>query len=267
MPHTDIDQIKSSSPLVSWLMCTNKIDDFLFRAIESCLCQTMNDFELLLIVNGSNYLHITEILSKKYSSDDRIRIVGTPVHFLNFSLTLGLHLARSNFVARMDADDIAMPDRLANQYSYLKSNEDVVVLGSSYYLIDSKNNIHGLVDVPLTDSDIRNALFYRNPICHPSVMLRRKAILEVGGYIGGIFAEDYDLWLRICSNKKWSFANISTPLLSYNISPSGQARGSHLAYFNSSVILLRQFFLTGRFPCLIGFFHNVFKGFFSKKHK
>ena len=254
-----------STPRVTWLMCTNSNDALLKRAIESCLTQTMTDFELLLIVNGPNFSHLVTALSQAYEANDRVRVIGTPVHLLNFSLSLGLHLARAPFVARMDADDVSDPERLAIQLDYMQANEDVAVLGSSYLLIDDQNHIHGKIDVPETDQAIRRALRFGNPICHPSVMLRRDAIMAEGGYLGGRNAEDYDLWLRLASGRKWRFANLPIPLLSYNASPDGPARRSRTAYANVAGAQLSQFLTTRDVSWLIGAAVNVGKSFFLAK--
>lgn len=233
-----------STPLVSWVLCTNREDPLLYRAVQSCLSQSITDFELLLVVNGHFTDKLVPLFSDVFSSDERVKVIGTPIHLLNFSLSLGLHLARAPFVARMDADDVSDPERLTKQLAYMEANNDVAVLGTSYYLIDENNHIHGKVDMPESDCDIRKALRFRNSICHPSVMLRRDVILEEGGYLGGKNAEDYDLWLRLSTQKKWRFANLAEPLLSYNVSPHGQARRSRAAYANVAGAQFRQFLIT-----------------------
>jgi glycosyltransferase involved in cell wall biosynthesis len=249
-------------PKVTWLMCTNREDALLHRAIESCLSQTMTDYELLVVVNGPETDRLVRILSTTYANDQRVRVVGTPIHLLNFSLSLGLHLARARFVARMDADDVSDPKRLAMQLAYMQVNDDVAVLGSAYLLIDDHGHVHGKVAVPESDPDIRKALRCGNPICHPSVMLRRDAILAEGAYLGGRNAEDYDLWLRIAIGRRWRFANLGAPLLSYNVSPDGQARRSRAAYANVAGAQFRQFLMTNDIRWLMGAIVSAVKCFF-----
>lgn len=231
------------------------------RAVQSCLSQTMADFELLLVVNGPDTGRLVPQLAQAYAVDPRVRVIGTPIHLLNFSLSLGLHLARAPFVARMDADDVSHPERLATQLAFMKAHEDVAVLGSSYFLIDPKGEVRGKVDAPLTDLDIRKALYFRNPICHPSVMLRRDVVLRAGAYLGGRNAEDYDLWLRLAMNKHCRFANLASPLLSYNVSPDGAARRSREAYGNVAGAQLRQFLVTGDVRWLVGATLSAAKSF------
>ena len=231
-------------PRVTWLLCTHRVDALLHRAVRSCLAQTMGDFELLLVVNGASVEQLVPELARAYADDARVRVVGTPIHLLNFSLSLGVHLAQAPFVARMDADDVAHPERLAKQLAYMNTHDNVVVLGSAYRLIDAEDEVHGQVYLPESDLAIRKALRFRNPICHPSVMFRRDPVVAVGGYLGGKSAEDYDLWLRLSMNTSWKFANLPEPLLSYNISPTGDARRSREAYANVAAAQLRQFLIT-----------------------
>ncbi len=252
-------------PLVTWILCTDREDSLLHRAIKSCLYQTVSNFELILVVNGQQSERIHSVLTDAYLFDPRIRVVATPTYMLNFSLSLGLHLARAPYVARMDSDDVSHPERLEKQLSYMQNNEDVAVLGSSYHLIDATGSVQSTMNSLQEDQEIRKALVLHNPICHPSVMLRREAILEVGGYLGGRNAEDYDLWLRLLLHRRWRFASLPEPLLSYNASPTGAARKSRDAYANVAGAQFRQFLLTKNPTWLLGATISSVKVFFRAK--
>jgi glycosyltransferase involved in cell wall biosynthesis len=251
--------LDSHSPRVTWLLCTHRANELLHRAIRSCLAQAMTDFELLVVVNGSEAERIYTLLISAYSYDSRVRVVCTSVPLLNFSLSFGVHLARAPLVARMDADDVSHPERLARQVAFMDVHHDVAVLGSSYFLIDPDGQIHGKVDLPETDRKIRKALRFRNPVCHPSVMLRRDVVISVGAYLGGKNAEDYDLWVRLAMNPEWKFENLPEALISYNVSPSGGARGSREAYANVAGTQFRQFLITGDIRWLFGTVVTAFK--------
>jgi cellulose synthase/poly-beta-1,6-N-acetylglucosamine synthase-like glycosyltransferase len=225
----------------------------------------MRDFELLLIVNGQESAQIAGQLMNTLAKDDRVRIVNTSVHLLNFSLTLGLHLSGAPFIARMDADDVAHPERLASQLAFMERYPDVAVLGSSYQLIDENGKIKGQVKTPQTDYEIRKALRFRNPICHPSVMMRRDPILQLGGYLGGKNAEDYDLWLRLARDQRWKFANLPESLLSYNVAPDGTARRSREAYANVAGAQFRQFLIQRDLRWLMGALASSLKSFLFAK--
>lgn len=235
---------EAPAPQVSWLLCTHQSHALLDRAIDSCLAQTLVNFELLIVVNGPQAQRIAAALRQRHQADPRVRVFETPVHLLNFSLSWGLHLARADCVARMDADDFSSPDRLQRQWSFMELHPKVAVLGSSYHLVDAAGQVQGHVDAPQSDAEIRRQLRFRNPLCHPSVMLRKATVLPLGGYLGGRHAEDYDLWLRLALNTHWEFANLPERLLFYNNTTEGTARGSQAAYAHAAGALLRNFLLT-----------------------
>lgn len=228
-------------PAVTWLVATHVANDHLRTAIKSCLTQTFEDFECLVIINGKSADQVTRQVKTWFHHDDRLRVFSTPVRHLNFSLSLGLHLARAPLVARMDADDIALPDRLEKQVAFMTSNPLVAVLGTQYDVIDEAGNVINHVALPTSNKAIRKRLFYGNPFCHPSVMLRRDAVLEAGGYLGGLYAEDYDLWARLALTPGIEFANMSDTGLHYRSVGSGSARGARMAYATVAAAQFRNF--------------------------
>lgn len=261
--------IQKSSPVVSWLLCTNRVDNLLWRAIDSCLSQTFTDFELLIIANGPQAELLAEQVNAHYIDDVRVRVVTSDVQMLNFNLSLGVWSAKGRYIARMDGDDVAVPERLALQVSFMDAHPDVIVLGSSYELIDANNQILGRVNLPCTDSEIRNLLITSNPFCHPSVMLRRKAIADGGAYLGGRNAEDYDLWCRLSLQHTEAaiFANLKDPLVRYNIDPFGAARRSREAYSNVVACQVRTFLVTGHWRWLMGAIINIGKLLFRSRRQ
>ena len=243
---------EAPAPQVSWLLCTHQSHALLHRAIDSCLAQTLADFELLIVVNGPQAPAVASALRLRHPADPRVRVFETPVHLLNFSLSWGLHLARAAYVARMDADDFSSPDRLQRQWSFMEEHPQVAVLGSSYNVVDAAGQVHGHVDEPQSNAEIRRQLRFRNPLCHPSLMLIKAAVLPLGGYLGGRHAEDYDLWLRLALDTQWEFANLPERLLSYSRATEGTARGSHAAYANAAAALGRNFLMTWDLRYLLG---------------
>lgn len=241
-------------PRVSWLLCANSADNLLIRAIKSCLNQSFTDFELLIIVNGPDAKLISDFIHLNFYNEYRISILESDVNFLNFNLSLGIWACRGEYVARMDADDISLPERLAIQVAYMDRHPEIIVLGTSYKLVDSVDQIHGVVSLPVTDLKIRKRLITGNPFCHPSVLFRRKAIADAGAYLGGRNAEDYDLWCRLAIQHSGTeiFANLREPLLCYNMDPLGSARRSREAYSNLIACQIRSFLLTWRLAWLIG---------------
>jgi glycosyltransferase involved in cell wall biosynthesis len=130
---------------------------------------------------------------------------------------------KAEYIARMDADDIAKPKRLEHQIAYLEANPDIDVLGTAYELFG--NNDEGkIITLPATDKAIRRRLPFRFCFCHPSVIFKRETILNHGGYQGGKYCQDADLWLRLSRDKTVKFANLQESLLKYRIHPN-QAKG------------------------------------------
>lgn len=231
----------SELPAVSWLLCTHVANAQLRLAVQSCLDQSFTDFELLLIINGSAAAELVTVVQAWFGADHRVRIYTTEVRHLIFSLSLGLHHARADLVARMDSDDLSAPDRLARQVAFMCKNPEVAVLGSAYQIIDANGSPQKTIRLPVTDTAIRRALLWGNPLCHPSVMFRRQAVLNVGGYLGGLYAEDYDLWLRLAADPAIKFANLDAVCLGYRSVGVGMARRARSGYASMASAQYRHF--------------------------
>lgn len=260
-----IGTISVAPPTVSWLVCAHRTDEWLRQALASCLEQSFTDFELLLVANGPRYKEVATSVEAWFGHDARLRVITTPMHHLNFSLSLGLHHARGEFIARMDADDIAHPDRLARQVAFLRERQSVTVLGSAYRLIDAQGKEVGEITLPSDDTTIRRALRWRNPICHPAVMMRREPVLRVGGYLGGVHAQDHDLWLRLAAVPDWHFANLPEALLNYRQTSTGTARRSRLAYAAVAGAHFRTWVAGGGGICLLAALVAAVKAFLRSR--
>jgi len=243
---TNFDEsLKSSIPQVSWLLCAHVSNDHLKLAIESCVNQSFKDFEVVFVANGLEASSVAKSVIKWFGSDIRLRVFTTPVRHLSFSLSLGLHHARGLLVARMDSDDISYTKRLELQVHYMNKHPDVAVLGTSYEVIDADGCVQRQIYLPESDKLIRWALLRSNPFCHPSVMFRRQIVLDAGGYLGGLHAEDYDLWSRLSLNPNYQFSNLKEICLGYRVVGVGMARRSRWAYASIAATQLRNFLLGG----------------------
>lgn len=253
-------------PSVSWVLCTNVASEQLRLAIKSCIEQTFTDFELIIVVNGQNVTEIANTIVDWYGSESRLKIFQTNIRRLTFSLNLGLHYARGDLIARMDSDDICTPDRLEKQVMFMRNHPEITVLGTAYITIDHSGHPQGRIVNPLTDKKIRMALHFGNPFCHPSVMMRRRPIIDSGAYLGaGYFAEDYDLWSRLALNSSIRFANLPDVCLAYRASPSGEARRSRLSYASMASSQFRNWILGDGFAWLLAGFLSALKGFIRSK--
>jgi glycosyltransferase involved in cell wall biosynthesis len=197
-------------------------------ALDSVLEQTYADFELLVFDDGSR--DGTAGLLRRYQErDERVHVLSGPrrgyVHALNDLLTK----AAGEFVARMDADDVCRPERLARQVAFLDVHPRVVCVGTATDRIDARGRLIGRRVPPVEDAAIQEELLSgHNPIVHPSVLMRTEVVRRVGGYAVELApAEDLDLWLRL--GEHGELANLPEILLAYrmhtdSVSERGQAR-------------------------------------------
>jgi glycosyltransferase involved in cell wall biosynthesis len=234
-------ELNPAVPAVSWLLCAHVVNDHLKLAIDSCLAQTISNFELLIVANGPKAAEVDEAVRAWHGADNRVRVFITPIRQLSFSLSLGLHYARAALIARMDSDDLSSPDRLERQVAFMTEHVEVAVLGTSYQIIDSDGHMLQTIAMPSTDRLIRRGLLRGNPLCHPTVMFRRQVVLDAGGYLGGLHAEDYDLWSRLALNPTLHFANLPHVCLGYRVIGVGTARRSRWAYASMAASQTRNF--------------------------
>lgn len=185
-------------PTVSVLMPVYNAERYLGQAVESILGQTFRDFEFLIINDGSTD-RSGAILDAYAGRDRRIRVISRANTGYTVALNELLSLAAGELVARMDADDVALPERLTRQVDFLRTHGDVVCVGTSVQLVDGAGRVlregHPAMD---HDTIQHRALDGDCPLNHPSVMMRRAAVQAVGGYRPEFEpAEDLDLWLRL----------------------------------------------------------------------
>jgi len=200
-------------PKVSVVMSVYNSEQYLRKAVESIITQTFNDWEFIIVNDGSTD-NTCKILEE--FTDTRIRVLNQINTGLPKALNNGILNSRGEFIARMDADDIALPTRLETQVKFLEQHPDIGIVGSGVYVISSSGKIKGILNYPLNDKEIRKNLIKRNCFIHPSVMIRKKVFEEVG-YYNPLFtnSEDYELWFRIAEHYK--LANIEEPLLMYRV--------------------------------------------------
>lgn len=200
-----------AQPKISVVLPVYNGAKYIAEAVHSVLRQTEKNFELLLIDDGSTDETVSII---KSIPDERIRLFEQKHFGLVTQLNFGIESARSEFIARMDADDMIAPERLENQLYFLLQNPEIGVVGSAFIDIDDSRNRYGVQRYPEHDKEIKDALPVYCPILHPSVMYRKSIIQSVNGYMENCFpAEDLDLWLRLYNIT--SFANMKEPLVFY----------------------------------------------------
>jgi glycosyltransferase involved in cell wall biosynthesis len=175
---------------------------FLRQAVESILNQTFPDFEFIVVDDGSTD-GTAEILSGYAGADPRICVITQENRGLIQSLNRAIGVAQGEYMARMDADDISMPERLAVQVRWLDAHPQVAVLGTRYDEIDEHSKVVRRGNRYVGSALVERALLQGNSsvFCHGSVMFRRACFERVGGYREQFkHAEDYDLWLRMAEH-------------------------------------------------------------------
>jgi glycosyl transferase family 2 len=204
-------------PLVSVVMPVHDGAAFLRPAIDSILRQTCRDFELVVIDDGSGD-GTPAILAEAARADPRVRLLRRDRRGAGLTVALGeaCAAARGRYLARMDADDVAVPERLDRQVAELEAHRDLAVLGSAMRFLGRAGPLDRILRHPAGPSGLRRHLERANCIAHPTVMMRRGAYEEAGGYRRAfLHAEDYDLWLRIA--ERHDLANLPEPLLDYRV--------------------------------------------------
>lgn len=187
---------------------------YLKEAILSVLQQTERDFEFIIVDDGSTD-KTSEIVGLFAQQDKRIRYERRAHAGLVSTLNYGISIAQGKYVARMDADDIAMPERFNLQGVLLDMKPEIALCGTQAHQIDSTGSIIGKFTRPLEGSkEIRSYALLHNPFIHPTVMIRRSVFDRVGGYRSfWKHIEDYELWTRILPY--YQAANIIQPLIKY----------------------------------------------------
>lgn len=195
---------------VSVVLCTFNDERTIKEAIESILCQSYNNFEFIIWNDGST--DGTEEIIKSYK-DNRIRYFFHENTGLGVALRLACAEAKGKYIARMDGDDICLPNRIQKQVEFLESHPDYVLVSSAVYYIDENGEQIGR-SFPITwDVNLRKALKYGSPIAHPASMFTREAYLKAGGYLPLYSAQDRVLWSKMKDCGK--FKNLSNPLIKY----------------------------------------------------
>jgi glycosyltransferase involved in cell wall biosynthesis len=204
-----------TTPLISIVMSVYNGQSFLSEALKSISAQTLTDYEFIIVNDGSTD-ETKDILDRYKHTDSRVRVYDRAHHGLTATLNFGCRIAKGEYIARMDADDISTPARLERQIDFLSRNSQVAVLGGAISLIRSDGAFVEDLRFPLSNSSIKMTLKGYNCFNHSTVMMRSAAFNEVGGYRDAFqVAQDYDLWLRM--SEKYEMANLPDVLVHYRL--------------------------------------------------
>ena len=203
-------------PEVTLVMSVFNGERFLTAALESIMAQSMRDFAIIVVNDGSTD-RTAEILEEYAGRSERMQVVHQPNSGVVDAANRACALARTPYIARMDADDISLPDRLERQLGFLQRRREVALLGGAAEFINESGDVLFTVDVPTHHDEIKATLPERNVFVHSAVVMRRDALLAVGGYRRAFSdtAGDYDLWLRIV--ERYEAANLAEVIVRYRV--------------------------------------------------
>ena len=215
-------------PEVSILMPVFNAENTLQQCLDSVFSQSLQDFEIIAVNDFSTDKSV-EIL--QFYNDSRIHIVDNKHKGIVPALNSGLKYCQSDFVARMDADDVMYAERLEKQLDVLNKNPTITLCATQVRKFPEEIIKAGYIEYMrwqnacLTKQDIQNQIYIESPFAHPSVMFRKNSVVESGGYKDGEFPEDYELWLRLFHAGK-SMMKLDEVLLDWRESDSRLSRTS-----------------------------------------
>ena len=204
-------------PLVSVVMTAYNAAEFVSAAVASIQSQTYPNWELIVVNDGSSD-KTGDILKNIARKDKRIKLISyNKNRGASYASNLGLSKTRGLLIARMDADDIALPDRLAKQVEYLLNNPSVIAVGGQCQLIDRKGKVTGEKSFPLTYTQIYRALYQYNPIQHPTIMINTKLLGDKRIQYHSDVVLAHDLELLFFLSQYGKLANLADVVLKYRI--------------------------------------------------
>lgn len=252
--------LNKENPLVSILLPVNRDEGFLMQSIDSILNQTYRNIELIIIANNCDDKTYDMLLDL---NDERVKLTRLLIGQVSHASNHGIELSKGIFIARMDADDISNLRRIEIQTQFLIQNPEVGVIGSHYEYIDKNGIFLGYPKINAkSDREIKKRLAFESCLAHPTTMIRRDVLLNNSGYCYGVFAEDWELWLRL-ARAGVKMTVIEQNLLKYRIhgnqSTSLKNFSRNMGYVSG--LLLREFFITKKINFLLGIIYHLNKSY------
>jgi glycosyltransferase involved in cell wall biosynthesis len=205
------------SPEISVVMSVYNGESYLKEAIDSILMQTFADFEFIIVDDGST--DSSAAIVKSYS-DSRIRLVQQENMGLSKALNKGISLAKGRYIARLDSDDVSLPERLKLQFDFLEKNSKAVIVGSNAIVMDKDGNTIFYSEKKTQWEEIKSIL-PNTPFYHSATFFRKDTFEKAGGYYEAIkhHFEDVILWNKMAALGE--LYNLKEPLIKYRVVPEG----------------------------------------------
>jgi glycosyltransferase involved in cell wall biosynthesis len=207
--------------MISILMSLyNEQKHWIIDSIDSILNQTFKQFEFIIINDNPENEELRILLNEYSKNDKRIILIKNKLNIgLTMSLNLGLAIAKGKYIARMDADDISLPNRLADQFAFMEANPLVFLCGSN--IIKFNNNKEFKVNLPKESLNIKSTLFLENCMCHPTFFFRNNKNIKK---YDERFKYSQDYKFLVDNFEHGDFFNLDSYLLKYRISPNQISR-------------------------------------------
>jgi glycosyltransferase involved in cell wall biosynthesis len=245
-------------PLVTVLMTAHNAERFIDLAIESLLGQTYRRLEII-IVNDASTDKTKQKLAAWAKKDSRLRIFSLARNLgPSLASNFGLKKARGEYLARMDADDIAFPNRIEKQLRFLEQNPTVVMVGGQCLLLNEEGEIVGEKRFPLEHREIYRSLFKMNPIQHPACMINRQLLPKerVFYHNHSILAHDLELVFELAQYGK--LANLAEPVLYYRQLPTSLSLKDPKETFRATFVIRHKALRAYHYrPTLEGWFYHL----------
>ena len=206
-----------TEPMITVLMPAYNAEHYIAEAIASVLQQTYANFELIIVNDGSTDGTRNVIRTFK---DARIKLIEQTNKGVAAALNTGLEYARAPYIARFDADDVCYPERLEKQLGFLQNNPEYILVGSdAEYITENGDFLFNFKCIAHTHEEIIDKLYFYCPFLHPTVMYKKEAVRDAGGYPQHAHNfEDYLLWTNIARQGK--LYNMPQPLIKYRLNPT-----------------------------------------------
>lgn len=213
----DIMTQKEHTPAISVIMPVYNAERFLHESIDSILRQTLADFEFIIINDGSTD-GSQRIIDTYAKQDSRIISIRQENSGVVATANKAIQLSKGKYIARMDADDISMPDRLRQEAAILDAQPKTVLVCSSFEIIDQNSEFQYKDIVAPGNDHIKRTLYLRNPIANGSTLIRKDSLVDVGLF-DNVFAEDLKMWTKLAAIG--DFESTGSVLYRWRMNPTG----------------------------------------------
>ena len=214
-----------SNPLVSIVLPCFNVQKTVEDTLSSLFSQTYDNFEILAIDDCSTDDTLS-ILTRLAQIDKRLKVFHNDTNIkLSETLNKGIKLASGEYIVRMDADDIALPDRISKQVVFMEQHPEIGISGGSMEIVNAQLEHIGYRSYYTSDEQIRNHIFMFSPFCHPAVIIRKSVLDQSGLYNKDSYpAEDYELYFRLGMHSK--FGNLKDTLIKYRVIEKSMTTGN-----------------------------------------